>query len=375
MKSLDELLTIAELIENKHVLEWKNKGSKIIGYACTYMPEEILYAFDMLPYRLTGKGAYDTSLADSYLARVNCSFCRSCLELGITGKYDFLDGAVFITGCDHNRRVFDNWKAHPKALPFMHMLPVPHLISDDGFNWFKEEVILLIEALERHFELKFSPEKLKAAIALYNETRRLLRKLYELRAGEAPPLSGAEMLGILAAASAMPKGIFNKLLQSLLEEIRAKETPKSDKARLLIAGSLMDEPEFLKNIEDMGAVVVTYFLCFGTRSFWEFTDENKDLITALCRRYYNHASCPRMAGEYKSRLKFIKEQIKLAKVDGVILESLKFCDLHGTDNSLLKNDLEKEGIYVIELERQYGPLSDAGRIRTRVQAFLERIRG
>jgi benzoyl-CoA reductase/2-hydroxyglutaryl-CoA dehydratase subunit BcrC/BadD/HgdB len=61
-------------------------------------------------------------------------------------------------------------------------------------------------------------------------------------------------------------------------------------------------------------------------------------------------------------------------VDGAILEHIKFCDIHGTDNALLKGDLEKAGIPAIELERQYGPLADAGRIRTRIQAFLERIR-
>jgi len=60
-------------------------------------------------------------------------------------------------------------------------------------------------------------------------------------------------------------------------------------------------------------------------------------------------------------------------VNGVILEHIKFCDLHGTDNALLKKDLEKDGVATIELERQYGPLADAGRIRTRIQAFLERI--
>ena len=38
-----------------------------------------------------------------------------------------------------------------------------------------------------------------------------------------------------------------------------------------------------------------------------------------------------------------------------------------------KNSLEKENIPVIELELQYGPLADTGRVRTRVQAFLERI--
>ena len=82
-----------------------------------------------------------------------------------------------------------------------------------------------------------------------------------------------------------------------------------------------------------------------------------------------------MAGEYSTRLAFVKDQIERAGVKGVILEHIKFCDLHGTDNALLKRDLEKEGIAVLELERQYGPLADAGRIRTRVQAFLERIGG
>jgi benzoyl-CoA reductase/2-hydroxyglutaryl-CoA dehydratase subunit BcrC/BadD/HgdB len=72
-------------------------------------------------------------------------------------------------------------------------------------------------------------------------------------------------------------------------------------------------------------------------------------------------------------LGFIKEQIASARVDGVLLETIKFCDMHGTDNALIKYHLEKEGIPVIELERQYGPLADAGRVRTRVQAFLERI--
>jgi benzoyl-CoA reductase subunit C len=91
-------------------------------------------------------------------------------------------------------------------------------------------------------------------------------------------------------------------------------------------------------------------------------------------RYFHHVPCPRMYGHYGERLAFLKEQARRARVDGVILEQIKFCDLHGTDNALLKRDLEHANIPALELERQYGPLADAGRVRTRVQAFLERIR-
>ena len=119
--------------------------------------------------------------------------------------------------------------------------------------------------------------------------------------------------------------------------------------------------------------MVTDTLCFGTRNVWNLTDENADAFDAIVERYYNHEPCPRMAGEYPRRLAFVKEQIERAQVDGVVLEAIKFCDMHGTDNALIKHHLEQEGIPVIELERLYGPLADAGRIRTRVQAFLERI--
>jgi benzoyl-CoA reductase/2-hydroxyglutaryl-CoA dehydratase subunit BcrC/BadD/HgdB len=137
---------------------------------------------------------------------------------------------------------------------------------------------------------------------------------------------------------------------------------------------MMDDVELLENVEDLGALVVADTLCIGSRSHWDLTDEDRDPLDALVDRYLRHVPCPRMYGEYGKRFAFLREQAERANVDGVILEQIKFCDLHGTDNALLKRDLEQENIPALELERQYGPLADAGRVRTRVQAFLERIR-
>jgi benzoyl-CoA reductase subunit C len=373
MGAFEELEGVFKNLQNSYVSDWKEQGKRVVGYVCSYLPEEILYAADILPYRLTGRGVSDTSHADSYLARVNCTFCRCCLELGFNGRYDFLDGAVFLNGCDHIRRTYDNWKAHKSALPFMYILPVPHVLSPDGLNWYRDEVRRLIGDLEKYLEVTVSPEKLAEAVKVYNETRRLLKKLYDLRTADDPPFTGAEMLTVLSAGTAMPKHAYNQLLTSLLQEAEKRPRAAHGKARLLVAGSLMDDPEFIENVEDMGAIVVTDSLCFGTRAFWDLTDEKGDPLDALVERYYNRISCPRMAGQYPKRLEFVMEQAERARVDGAILEFIKFCDLHGTDNALLKSDLEKAGIPAIELERQYGPLADAGRIRTRVQAFLERI--
>jgi bzd-type benzoyl-CoA reductase N subunit len=374
VKAFDELIGVSETLENKYVSEWKNKGKKIIGYACTYLPEEILYAADILPYRITGRNISDTSIADSYMSRVNCSFARCCLEAALESKYEFLDGVVFVNGCDHIRRCYENWAAHETcARPFMYMLPVPHMISQRGLDWFKEEVARFKDAVERRFEVKMTDDKLKEAIKTYNETRKLLRKIYDLRSSANPLFTGAEALSLVSASSLMPKVTFNKLISEVLAKADQRPGAGNNKTRLVIAGSLLDDPEFIKNIESLGAVVVSDALCFGARNIWNLTDETSEPFDALCRRYYEHEPCPRMSGEFKRRLSFVRDQIKRSNADGAILEFIKFCDQHGTDNALLKNNLEKENIPVIEIERQYGPLADTGRVRTRIQAFLERI--
>ncbi|MFO7965613.1 MAG: 2-hydroxyacyl-CoA dehydratase family protein [Desulfobacterales bacterium] len=374
MNAFEELKTVSGTLKNHYVDEWKAQGRKVIGYACTYLPEELLYAMDMLPYRITGRGITDTSQADSYMSRVNCSFVRCCLEAALESKFDFLDGVIFINGCDHIRRCYENWAVHDiAARPFMHILPVPHRISEPGFAWFTEEVTRMKEALEKRFAARISPDALSRAISVYNETRRLLRQMYDLRASDSPPFTGAQALTITTASNLMPRESFNRLLSELLEESAKSPPAKNDKTRLVIAGSLMDDPEFIENVEDLGAVVVSDSLCFGARSFWNLTPETGDPFEALCRRYYEHEPCPRMSGDYKRRLAFLMDQIERSRADGAVLEYIKFCDQHGTDNALLKHHLQKEHIPVIELERQYGPLADAGRVRTRIQAFLERI--
>jgi benzoyl-CoA reductase/2-hydroxyglutaryl-CoA dehydratase subunit BcrC/BadD/HgdB len=61
-----------------------------------------------------------------------------------------------------------------------------------------------------------------------------------------------------------------------------------------------------------------------------------------------------------------------ADVDGIILQKIIFCDSHGVENVMLTEDLEAMGIPVLTLEREY-MLSDIGRFRTRIEAFMERI--
>jgi benzoyl-CoA reductase/2-hydroxyglutaryl-CoA dehydratase subunit BcrC/BadD/HgdB len=81
-----------------------------------------------------------------------------------------------------------------------------------------------------------------------------------------------------------------------------------------------------------------------------------------------------MFDDYDRRLAFLRQMARRSAVDGVVLVHNKFCDIHGVDNARLRIDLEAEGTPALVLEKEYGAASDLGRIRTRVQAFIERLR-
>jgi 2-hydroxyglutaryl-CoA dehydratase, D-component. len=51
-----------------------------------------------------------TTRADAYYSSINCSFVKNCFDKALNGDFDFLDGVVFLNGCDHSRRMYDNWR-------------------------------------------------------------------------------------------------------------------------------------------------------------------------------------------------------------------------------------------------------------------------
>jgi benzoyl-CoA reductase/2-hydroxyglutaryl-CoA dehydratase subunit BcrC/BadD/HgdB len=172
----------------------------------------------------------------------------------------------------------------------------------------------------------------------------------------------------------MPRNEYNRLLTSLLEELEAADGVSEHEHRLMVSGSVIDNPALLKIIEDTGGLIVSDNLCFGARKvFSEPIREDGDPMDALADWYYSQILCPRMFDAYPERLDSALDLARRADVGGVVLQSIRNCDLHGIDNAMLERDFEKEGIPVLVLEREYDALADAGRIKTRVQAFLERI--
>ncbi len=375
-------LSISNSIINPYIEEWQKSNKKVVGYYCTYIPEELLHAAGLLPFRIRATGTKDTDLGDIYMVRFTCSFVRATLDLALRGGYDFLDGFLVCNSCDHSRRMFElfnlkvfNRENFNKKVPQFY-LALPHVITDEGFEWYKKEVEELKEELEKAYQIKeITNEKLLESINIYNENRKLLRNIHELKLQEKPKLTGSEFLQINMANSSIPKDIANQELNRIIDALKnRKPIDVSNKKRIILVGSIVDNIDFTQLIENSGAFIASDFLCFGTRNFNDDVQlvNYDDPLENITKRLYYRLSCPRMMDDHLRRLDFLKEEINRAKIDGVLLQRINNCDLHGCDNMLFTHELKELEIPVLNIDREFYQ-SDTSRLQTRIEAFIEMI--
>lgn len=361
-----------DLVLNRHdnAIKLKNNGKKVFGYFCSYVPEEIIHAAGIIPVRIMG-GSDDITLADAHLPSYVCSFARSCYDQGMKGHYSYLDGVVFPYTCDTIISVYNIWKTdiNMSYIGFVDPLCAK---TEASKKYFREEVARFKESLENFLGKEISDTSLQRSIEIYNENRKLLKKVYELRRSSNPPISGVEALDIVRSSMLTPKEEHNKLLENLLEKISERENLPETGVRILISGSVIYDPEVLRMIENSGGLVVTDDLCTGTRYFWDLVKTNSPPLNGIADRYYERIPCPCNYPPEK-RLEHIMTLINNYKVDAVIFTLQKFCDPHLFDYPFMEERLKEVEIptLLIEIEHVTSPL---GPLKTRIEAFTETMK-
>ena len=360
---------------SSYVDNWKKQDKKVMGWLCSYVPEEIMYAADIFPVRLSGYHSQN-SLTDAtlQLSEGICTFARSCLQLINDKGMNYIDGFVGANCCDHTRRLTEFLDYHKTAAPFNIIINPPLKMDESAVKFYELELQNFRKELEDYIEHPISNEALWDAIELHNETRDLIRRLYLLRKKKPSPILGSDVIEILNASFIMPKPDFNKLMSKLLSELdEASGESSHDFPRLMLIGSPMTDNALVKDIEKLGGQVVVEEMCTTGRHYWNdvLVDRSLDPIEALAKRYLTNFPCARMV-PVDIRMNTLVALAKEWNVQGVISANVRFCTPYIYDVPILRDVMEEEGYPLLELNMEYNE-GGKGQFETKIQAFFEML--
>jgi len=363
-------------IDNRHeyAKAWKEKtGNRVVGYLCTYVPEEILYAADILPVRILGSHEPPT-VTEPYIFAMYCHFCRDCLAQGLKGKFDYLDGIVEGQSCLHLRQTFNAWRLHI-PIDYTYYIYVPHGVQTvRAIPYLTQELVKFKQSLEKWTGKNITNQDLDKGIHVMNRNRELMRKVSEYRKTNPPKLTGLEAMEMVLASQMVDKEEHSRLLEQLLQELPNRKLKRRGDIRLMIIGSEDDDRVFMKNVEDLGATFVIDEHCTGTRYFWDNIKEGQeDRLAALASRYVMRVPCPSKDWPEFTRLKHAVQLAQEYGAKGALIIQNKFCDPHGIEIPPLRDALAAVGVQTYPLE--FDVTVPWGQFRTRVEAFLEQLTG
>jgi len=368
MKTLNKIMDIYDN-PMQIIDKFKAADKKIVGYRCLYVPEEIIHAAGMVPYPTFGV-TQPIMTADSYFQPCVCEFVRNLFDLAKENKFDFLDELVLCNTCDAIRHLYSIWNRYIESVP-CYIINNPQKMHDEaGYLFYRQELENFKIEMEKLSGNKITDNALQQSIELYDETRRLLKQLNELRKRDIPPITGAESLKIAIASMLMPKKEANELLRQLIDEVHDREIEDDNCPRILITGSIIDDPTIIELVQDMGGNVVVDDLCSSTKYYWYQTKKNSDPMDAIVRFHLERDVCACMHPS-ENRYDYLTELASEFDVDGIIYFNIKYCHPFVYEATIYRKKLEQT-VPTLILETDHS-LSGLGQLKTRVQAFIEML--
>ena len=337
--------------------EWKAAvpGRKVIGYMPVYVPREIVHAAGMLPLGILGGGAdMEVIHGDAFYQSYICRIPRSTIEMAINGKLDFVDGMMFPSICDVIRNLSGIWKLLFKD-KYVRYFDAPQNFREEvGGVFYANEMRELRDGLAKLGGREVSDDDMRRSIAVYNENRLWVNRVYDFRAAFPWKAPSAEVYLLMRAGMVLPPEEHTLLMREYLAAAEAANRPMRDNCRVVLTGAFCEQPplNLIKSLEMSGCYIVDDDLMLVARWLLEDVPTEGDPIENLSRAFLLHSA--ETAAKYEPDVakkgSYLIDSVRKRKADGVIFAAPSFCDPALLDKPMIISRIEPLGIPYIHIQ-------------------------
>ena len=315
------------------VKEWKaaKPGRKAVGFMPVYVPREIIHAAGMLPVGILGGGdQLEVIQGDAYYQSYICRIPRSTLEMGLTGRLDWMDGMLFPSICDVIRNLSGMWQILFKD-KYVRYIDVPQNYQDNvGGEFYIQEMQVLREGLGELAGHPITDDDLRRSIAVYNENRRAVQDLYTYRAAKPWQALSAEVYLVLRAGMILPPEEHTQLVRDYIAAVDVEKRPQRDNARIVLTGAFCEQPPLglIKSIEMAGCYIVDDDFMLVLRWLLDDVPVTGNPLEELSKAFLHRSAST--ASKYDEKKedkgKYLLHQVKSNGAEGVVFAAPSFCD-------------------------------------------------
>ncbi|HSG82413.1 MAG TPA: 2-hydroxyacyl-CoA dehydratase, partial [Gemmatimonadota bacterium] len=326
---LDEIFWhCRELLEDTDfptVKRWRDGGGKVIGHFQVYFPEEIVHAAGLLPFKVRG-APVEPLQADSRFGSYLCSILKTSLELALSRRVEL---EMFVTHpiCDAARNLAAVWGRN-FSYPCQILYLPQNANSGHAAEYLRHEYDRLKRQVEAIAGRTIGDDDLRASLAVFNENRALMRRLYAIKRDAPWKVSADEAYVLVAIGGLVPREEHNELLAAVLPLIEARDAKKQDRIRIVFEGGFCEQPP-LDLIRAIGrsCYVVDDDLLIGLRWILEDVPAEGDPLLNLAQAYLERSSySPVQHDLRKPKEKMLLQRIKDSGAQAAIITAAKMCE-------------------------------------------------
>ncbi len=354
--------------------EWKEQGGKVVGYYCTFFPQELALAAGAVPVGLCGTKEEPIATAEETLPRNLCPLIKSSYGFAVTDKcpfFNFSDLIVGETTCDGKKKMFE-FMGEFKPV---HVMQLPYMkTSKKSFEMWVDELRQLRTRLETELGREIADSALWEAIDLVNRESAAAKAVCDLNRQEPPALSGMELLTVIWSRG------FNKdkeenirMLDALRESLSAGGSVAAGKPRVLITGCPigLGSEKVVSLVEELDGTVVALENCTGYKTLPLQTDMSfEDPLVALADKYLK-IPCSCMTPN-TGRMELLRSMAVDFAVEAMIDLTWQACHTYSIESREVNKLCRQAGLPFLQLESDYS-LSDTESLKVRIQALLEMV--